>query len=116
MERWEQMLPPEVASALAPHQRRALNSPTRRRILRLLEEDATPRTVAELAMSMPDASISSVGYHALILDECGCVTMTLVATPDDQGGRPRCYGSNVTAKRTIRQALKATEEFDDIND
>lgn len=116
MERWEEMLPPEVASALAPNQRRALSNPTRRRMLRLLEEDPKPRTVAELALWIPDVNISTIGYHALILDECGCVTVTLVPVPDDRGEQPRCYGSNVSAKRAIREALKATEVFDEIND
>lgn len=113
---WTDALPPRVVSALSPSQRRALDNPTRRRILRHLSNVPSPTTLPDLAIAVSGASISTVAYHVMILDECGCVLVTVLPADnadDANGDRPRSFAANLGTKRPVLIALEATEELDE---
>jgi DNA-binding transcriptional ArsR family regulator len=107
----ERKLPAEVAALLAPHLCRALDHPTRRQILRALNRGAEPQTPKNLAEAIPGAGLSMIGYHALVLEECGCVSVTVA--PSIGGGLNRAYLSNVTDNRLVTSALEATRQLDE---
>jgi hypothetical protein len=76
-------LPVQLAKALKPEMQRPLMHGVRRRILRTFNQDPTPRTTKDLQKTFPNLSFSSVNYHVLVLDECGCLAVSRVkATPD----------------------------------
>jgi DNA-binding transcriptional ArsR family regulator len=105
-------LPAEVAVLLAPHLHRALDHQTRRQIIRVLNNNSgealTPR---DLADAIPGAGLSMIGYHTLVLEECGCVSVAV--TPSLAGGLKRAYLSNVTDNRLVTSALEATRQLDE---
>jgi DNA-binding transcriptional ArsR family regulator len=106
----DRKLPAEVAVLLAPHLCRALDHQTRRQILRVLNRGSEPQTPQDLAEAIPGAGISIIGYHTLVLEECGCVTVTV--RPSRAGELKRAYVSNVTDNRLVRNALEATRHLD----
>jgi DNA-binding transcriptional ArsR family regulator len=108
----ERKLPADVAQLLAPHLHRALDHPTRRQILRALNRHGKAQTLADLAVAIPGAIVSTVGYHALVLEECGCISVTVVPSPPD--GLKRAYSSNVIDDRVVSGALRATRRLDDL--
>lgn len=116
-EDWERVLPPWVSAALAPHQRRALKSAVRRRILRTLSGLGYPATLPDLARRLGGgSSIGDIAYHVIILDECGCVTVSVRGQRDGgawngQPGR-RGFAPNLVTKHAVKYALDATEALD----
>ncbi|HUC07865.1 MAG TPA: winged helix-turn-helix domain-containing protein [Solirubrobacterales bacterium] len=107
----ERKLPAGVAALLAPHLCRALDHQTRRQIIRALNHSERPQTPKDLAEAIPGAGLSRIGYHTLVLEECGCVTVT--AAPSPVGGLRRAYLSNVTDNRLVTSALQATRHLDE---
>jgi DNA-binding transcriptional ArsR family regulator len=114
MQEGERKLPADVTKTLGPHLCRALDHPTRRRILRILERGPKPQTLTELSDVIPTANISSISYHALVLEECGCVTVT-AAFPRHTNAE-RCYVSNIRDDRRVTEALQATRHLDALED
>lgn len=107
----ERKLPAEVAALLAPHLCRALDHQTRRQILRVLGRSSTPQTPTDLADAIPGSGLSMIGYHALVLEECGCVSVTVA--PSLSGSLKRAFVSNVTDNRLVTSALQATRRLDE---
>jgi DNA-binding transcriptional ArsR family regulator len=103
-------LPPEVISTLAPNQCRALDHSTRRQILRALTHDADRLTLVDLSEAIPDASISTIGYHLLILEESGMVSVSRVLTAP--GGTERGFASTIADNQTVAAALGAMLALD----
>lgn len=103
-------LPPEVVEGLAPHQQRALDHPIRRQILRVLGRSATPQTLVAICEGIPDTSISTIGYHLLVLEECAFVSVSGVLT--GPGDAERHFASNVADNRVVILALRETQELD----
>ncbi len=106
----ERRLPTEVAVLLAPHLCRALDHQIRRQILRVLNRSREPQTPKDLTEAIPGAGLSMIGYHTLVLEECGCVSVTVA--PSATGGLGRAYLSNVTDDRPVTSALQATRGID----
>lgn len=53
----------------------ALNHPVRRQILRILIDSGKPHDAREIgAAGLPDLSLSSIGYHARVLESAGMVS------------------------------------------
>lgn len=104
--------PPELAWALAPHLKRALDHPLRRRILRALNGNAEPRTLEELATLIPATSLSAIGYHVLTLEECGAVSVTASLTAATASHANR-YASNVADDQAVREVLGQTRTCDE---
>ena len=104
-------LPAEVATTLAPNLRRALDHPTRRRILRALNVSSGAQTLEALCDVAPQASVSAIRYHAFVLEECGSVSV-VVGRPH-HGSPGYRYASNVADDGTVVEALRATQQLDD---
>lgn len=113
MEDWERTLPPAVAAALAPHQRRAVGNRTRRQILRQLSGSASPKTPSDLALAIPGASISVISYHVLVLEECGCVSLSIALA--DEVGQGQGVSSAEADSGPLREALDATPKLDGLD-
>lgn len=105
-------LPPEVVEGLAPHQQRALDHPIRRQILRVLSRSAKPQTLADLCEGIPDTSVSTIGYHLLVLEECAFVSVSGVLT--GPGDAERHFASNIADNRVVMLALQETQELDEL--
>ncbi len=103
----EAELPTELTETLAPHLQRALKHPMRRRILRSLNADGEARTLEELAVLNPAASISTISYHVLVLEGCGAIT---VSTSQASGNR---FASNVADDSGVTEFLRVTREGDE---
>lgn len=105
-------LPAHLAKSLSPEARQALMHGVRRRILRMFNQDATPRTTQGLLKTFPELSLSSVNYHVLVLDECGSLAVSRAkATP---GSFTRLLTSNVAEDPQLVAILRATESLDDV--
>jgi DNA-binding transcriptional ArsR family regulator len=105
-------LPPEVVDGLAPHQQRALDHPIRRQILRVLSRTSNPQTLVDLCEGIPETSISTIGYHLLVLEECGFVSVSGVLT--GPGDAERHFASNIADNRVVMLALQETQELDEL--
>jgi DNA-binding transcriptional ArsR family regulator len=105
-------LPVQLAKSLEPEARQALMHGVRRRILRMLNQDPTPRTTQDLLETFPGLSLSSVTYHVLVLGECGSLTVSRgKAIP---GSFTRLLSSNVVDDPQLVAVLRATESLDDV--
>jgi DNA-binding transcriptional ArsR family regulator len=56
--------------------RGALNHPLRRQILRTLIASDKPLSPSEIVAAVPGASVSTISYHALVLESSGAVGRT----------------------------------------
>jgi DNA-binding transcriptional ArsR family regulator len=110
----EQSLPAELSATLAPHLHHALNSPARRRILRALNATTDAQTLEDLREVVPAASISTLGYHVLVLEMAGCVSAAsqIVRT----NGMLQAYASNIKDSQMVVDLLRATEREDEAPD
>lgn len=87
--------------------RDALNHPVRRQILRTLIGSGRPLAAAEIvAAGLPNASLSTVSYHALVLEGTGGVIRTAGPTP------PR-YTTDLSSDPEIVALLEATRSADE---
>ena len=104
-------LPVELAELLTRPKEHALNHPLRREILRSLHRAKKPQTGTEMvAAVLPETSVSSINYHAAVLEGSD-----LVRVLDDQvPGEPfnRRYASSATEDVQILAILAATEVAD----
>lgn len=107
-----QPLPGQFARSLKPESRQALMHGVRRRILRMLNQDPTPRTTQDLLKTFPELSLSSVNYHVLVLDQCGSLTISRVRST--VGSFTRVVTSNVADDPQFEVVLRATESMDDV--
>ena len=108
----EPELPTELTESLAPHMQRALKHPMRRRILRALNGDGRSRTLEDLALANPGASVSTISYHVLVLESCGGVSVR-TAAPEDGGN---LYASNVGDDGGVTEFLRATRTADETDE
>lgn len=108
----ERGLPDDVALLLAPQLRRALDHPTRRRILRALNRAGDAQTISDLAEAIPGAWVSTIGYHTLVLEECGCVSVAVGLSVSGTPGRT--YASNIADNREVIGALQVTRHLDEV--
>lgn len=103
-------LPANVAKTLGPQLRFALSHPTRRRILRTLNETGHPQTLENLSHLAPHAGASTIRYHVMVLEECAASKVVALPLPDGSG---RGYASNATDDRVVMEALQATQLLDE---
>jgi DNA-binding transcriptional ArsR family regulator len=87
--------------------RDALNHPVRRQILRTLIASGRPLAPAEIvAAGLPNASLSTVAYHALVLEGSGGVSRS-------GAGAPPRYTTELSANAEIVSLLEATRKADE---
>ncbi len=103
-------LPAELAAALEPRLRRALDNPVRREILRVLNESEHSLDVQGIANRVTNLTVSETAYHLRVLEDSGAVA--------DDGGRPgpgggqRLYLSGIAEDLHAMAALRATRQWD----
>lgn len=103
-------LPAAVAESLTPTTRHALMHWMRRRILRTLSEDKSPKTTQHLLATFPGASLRTVTYHVLVLEHCGGVRVS--GQDEAHGTITRFFVSAVTDDAEFTAALDATARLD----
>lgn len=106
----ESKLPPEIAATLERQKQHALDNRVRREILRLLMDDESPQSAADLTESLDCLSLSAVKYHLGVLDECG--SAFIAATRVLQGVNQGLYATSVAGDEGIISALRHTQEAD----
>lgn len=90
--------------------RDALNHPVRRQILRTLIASGRPLAAAEIvAAGLPNASLSTVAYHALVLEGTGGVSRAA-------GDAPPRYTTDLSSNPEIVALLEATRRADEGGD
>lgn len=107
----DQSLPPYVAVSLAPSLRHALDSPSRRRILRTLNAATEAQTLEELAAAIPSADLGTLSYHLSVLEREGCVSEAcqIVRT----NGLLRAFVSSIADDWMLLGILAATQQQDE---
>jgi DNA-binding transcriptional ArsR family regulator len=85
---------------------KALQHPTRRRILRAMGEEAI--SPCELADTL-EASLSNISYHVRVLADCGAVSLT--GTRPVRGSMQHFYRLNIEVD-WVRSALEADADGD----
>lgn len=106
-----QPLPAGLAEGLDPESRLALMHGVRRRILRTFDQDPAPRTTLDLLATLPGLSLSSVNYHALVLGDCGSLTVSKVEVVPESF--IRLLRPNIGDDPRLAAVLRATESLDD---
>jgi DNA-binding transcriptional ArsR family regulator len=88
----------------------AINTPVRRRILRLLHEVNEARSPAEVsrAFRLP---VSYVSYHVKVLKECGTVVLT--DTRPKRGSIEHFYASTIGDYSLVVELLEETRSDDE---
>jgi DNA-binding transcriptional ArsR family regulator len=89
---------------------KALDSPQRRHILRMLHEAGEARSPKELA-AMYGVPVSHISYHFTVLKKHGAVTLT--DTRQRRGATEHFYASNVGGNRMVNDLLEATRASDE---
>jgi DNA-binding transcriptional ArsR family regulator len=96
---------------MEPEQARdALNHPVRRQILRILTASERPLAPAEIvAAGLPSASLSTVAYHARVLEGSGGVNRA-------GDGVPPRYTTDLSSSPEVTTLLEATRQADERGD
>ncbi len=90
--------------------RDALNHPVRRQILRTLIASGRPLAPVEIvAAGLPGASLSTVAYHARVLEGSGSVSRA-------NGDTPPRYTTDLSSNPEIVALLEATRGADETGD
>lgn len=90
--------------------RDALNHPVRRQILRTLIASDRPLAPVEIvAAGLPSASLSTVAYHARVLEDSGSVSRA-------NGDTPPRYSTEISSNPEIVALLEATRQADEAGD
>jgi DNA-binding transcriptional ArsR family regulator len=100
----------ELAVTLEPKLQDALNHPTRRDVLRVLQQQKEACSVTAILGKLPPLKRGEVVYHLQVLQECGAVLAD--GTRPAPGGGDRLYRSSLTDDAKVRGALRATERED----
>lgn len=106
----EGKLPPDLAAALSPGLREALENPVRREMLRTLQACDRALSTAEIAGQVTGLTASEAAYHARVLERAG--GMTAVGDGSPPAGDRRRYASGVADERPALAALRATQQWD----
>lgn len=102
-------LPDGLAEKLGPDIRQALRHWMRRRILRALNQsEAVPMASDELTRVLPGIDLSTINYHALMLEHVGLIGIAYV--PGEGGDLRRGYVSQATDNAEANVVLRATEQ------
>jgi DNA-binding transcriptional ArsR family regulator len=103
--------PSELVDGIDSRCERALRHEIRRRLLRTLNQYRVPWVAHELATTLPGCNISTINYHALVLEECGAITVSYLEL---QNGRiVRAYSTNVADDAEVTSTLEATSRQDE---
>jgi len=106
----ERGLPDHLAARLEPQLRHALDHPLRREVLRVLNGGERSWSVPEIVGMLSGSGVSSVNYHALVLEQSGCAVVT--GTRPVHGGRQSLYASLVAEDARVLSILRATQRRD----
>jgi DNA-binding transcriptional ArsR family regulator len=103
-------LPEHVATHLSPRLQKALDNPTRREILRLLQETHQARSVPELRRVMCGRSAAEMAFHARLL--CECEVLHIVRRERVGTSVTPYYSLPSDIRSPVAQALAATTAMD----
>ena len=107
----QERLPDELATALEPQLRHALEHPLRREILRVLHQDVDhPQSIEGIASHLTDLSLGQAHYHARVLEQPEAIVVADVLPSPD--GDLRLYASAVAEDSGVLAALRATQQHD----
>lgn len=101
---------PTPADLLAPQVRQALSHPSRRQIVRVLNDSAS-QTTDDLQQVVPSENLSALHYHVLVLERAGVIRGSDLWRNVDVP--LRSYVTEVAGDAAIASLLKATEQLDD---
>jgi DNA-binding transcriptional ArsR family regulator len=97
-------LPPALVVGLDEKTQHALNHPVRRELLRCLNKERVPRTVGQLALDFPPATLSRLSYHLKVLARYGAARVVGAGAPS--------YMSALGEEPSVLAVLQVTEEWD----
>jgi DNA-binding transcriptional ArsR family regulator len=100
----------DLVATLEPQFQDALNHPTRRDILRVLQGARQPRSITDIAAALPQLSRGEISYHAQVLEDSGCVEVD--GSRRRPGGQERLLRSAVGDSGQALLVLGATERSD----
>ncbi|HWO82464.1 MAG TPA: helix-turn-helix domain-containing protein, partial [Solirubrobacterales bacterium] len=100
----------DLVATLEPQFQDALNHPTRRDILRVLQGAGQPRSITDIVGSLPQLTRGEISYHAQVLEDSGCVEVD--GSRRCPGGEERLLRSAVGDSGQALLVLGATERSD----
>jgi DNA-binding transcriptional ArsR family regulator len=100
----------DLVATLEPQLQDALNHPTRRDILRVLQGSSEASSITDLVTALPQLGRGEISYHAQVLEDSGCVETD--GTRRCPGGEERLLRSAVTDSGQALLVLGATERSD----
>jgi DNA-binding transcriptional ArsR family regulator len=103
----------ELAATLAPHLKRALDNPIRRRILRALDSSDEAYTLEGLSKMLPGISLSTISFHVRTLEECGTVSARVPLPATERGRSGNRYVSSIGDDQGVREVLSHTRRDDE---
>lgn len=107
----KQRLPDYLAKLLPEEERKALQNPSRRQILRELGDGDQRRSLSELTREGPvPCSLSCANYHVRLLREVELVTQ--VGSDPVEGSVKHYFSSAIRDGSPVLVVLRATEQSD----
>jgi|GEM_PF-1172128 len=100
----------DLVATLEPNLQDALNHPTRRDVLRVLNGSDRPRDITGIVGNLPQLRRGEVSYHAQVLVDAGCIEVD--ARRPASGGRERLLRSTIAGNSQAQLVLGATERSD----
>jgi DNA-binding transcriptional ArsR family regulator len=100
----------DLVATLEPKLQDALNHPTRRDILRVLQGAGKPRSITDIVGALPQLTRGEINYHAQVLQDSGCVEVD--GSRRCPGGEERLLRSAVADSGQALLVLGATERSD----
>jgi DNA-binding transcriptional ArsR family regulator len=100
----------DLVATLEPQLQDALNHPTRRDILRVLQRSTQPRSITDIVAALPQLGRGEISYHAQVLEDSGCVFVD--SHRRCPGGQERLLRSAVADSGQAMLVLGATERSD----
>lgn len=100
----------DLVATLEPQLQDALNHPTRRDILRVLQGAKAASSITDIVAALPQLSRGEISYHAQVLEDSGCVEVEGMRRCP--GGQERLLRSAVADSGQALLVLGATERSD----
>lgn len=100
----------DLVATLEPQLQDALNHPTRRDILRVLQRAKEASSITDIVTALPQLSRGEISYHAQVLEDSGCVEVD--GHRRCPGGQERLLRSAVADSGQALLVLGATERSD----
>jgi DNA-binding transcriptional ArsR family regulator len=100
----------DLAATLEPRFQDALNHPTRREILRVLQASRAPRGIEQIHRALPPLTRRELAYHVQVLRDSDCIAIEESWPPS--AGSERLFRAEIGASSQALLVLRATENSD----